>query len=138
MGGLRLTEHRRGVHRRPPRAREQLGGAKEDGGALLPRQARPIVACLAGGGNRLLDLGGPARVDVGEDVALAVGLDRFERLLRGDVLAADHKRDLDPLAFELAQPLLQLGTLGRARCIVLHGLVPGFGRERDRGAAHRP
>ena len=45
--GLRLAEHRRGVEGRAPRAGEQLGGSKEDGCALLPRQARPVLPGLA-------------------------------------------------------------------------------------------
>ena len=55
--GLRLAEHRRGVERRAPRAGEQLGGAQEDRGALLPGQARPVLPRLAGGADRALDLG---------------------------------------------------------------------------------
>src|SRR6185437_1555612 len=123
VGRLRLAEHRRGVQGRAPGSCEELGGTKEDRCALFPWQPRPVVARLACGGDRLLDLRRPARVDIGEDVAFAVGLDRLEGLLRGYVLATDHERDLDPFALELAQPLLQLRALGRARGVVLDGLV---------------
>ena len=70
-----------------------------------------------------------AGVYVGEDVFLPVGHDGLERLIRVDVLAADHEGDLDPVALELAEPLLQLCTLRRARRVVLDGLVSGLGRQ---------
>ena len=92
-------EHRRGDERRAPRAGEQLGGAKEDGGALLPRQPvtspprrrpTPSIACSTSAAARL--------VDVREDVLLVVRHDRVEGVAGADLLAADHDRDLDRLA----------------------------------------
>ena len=91
-------EHRRGDERRPPRAGEQLGGAEEDGGALLPRRPRPVVPGLGGGLDRLLDLGRAALVDVGEHVLLAVRHHRLDGVAGAHLLAADHARDVEPLA----------------------------------------
>ena len=51
--GLRLPEHRRGVERVAPRPGEQLGGAQEDRGALLPRPARPVLPGRRGRVDRL-------------------------------------------------------------------------------------
>ena len=135
---LRLAEHRRRVQGRPPRPREQLGRAKEDRRPLLPGHAVPVVAGLAGRCDRLFNLRGAAGVDVGENVIFSVRHHGLEGLTRLHVLAADHERDLDPLALELAQSLLQLGALRRARSVVLDGLVPGLRRQRDRGTAHLP
>src|SRR6266516_4757111 len=77
------------------------------------------------------------RVHVGEDVALAVRHHGLEGLRSLDVLAADHQGDLDPVTLQLAQTLLQLRTLRRARRVVLDGFVSGLRRQRDRGATHR-
>ncbi len=49
---------------------EQLGGAEQHGGALLPRPARPVLPRVRGGVDRLLHVVGVPLVDVGEDVLL--------------------------------------------------------------------
>ena len=135
---LRLVQHRRRDEGRAPRAGEQLGRAEEDGRALLPRQARPVGVRLAGGVDRLLDVLGAALGDVGEDVLLAVRHHRLGRLLRLDLLAADHHRDRDPLALHLRQPDAQLLALGRAGRVAADGLVDRRGRSEDAGSAHAP
>ena len=136
MRGLRLVQHRRGDERRAPRAREQLGRAEEDGCALLPREARPVGMRVAGGVDRLLDVLGAALGDVGEDMLLAVWHHRRGRLLRLDLLAADHHRDREPLALHLRQPDAQLLTLGRAGRVTADGLVGRRRRSEDAGSAH--
>ena len=60
VGGLRQVQHRRRVQRVPPRPREQLRGAQEDGDALLPRGAAPVAPRLPRRRDRRLHLA-PAR-----------------------------------------------------------------------------
>src|SRR6187401_3231056 len=69
---------------------EKLGRSEEDGGAVLPRRSRPVLPGVGRSGDRAVDLGRAALVDVGEDVAALVRHDRFERVAGLDVLAADH------------------------------------------------
>jgi hypothetical protein len=103
MRRLRLAEHRRRVHRVAPGAGEQLRRAKEDGRALFPGQAVPVLPRLAGSLDRPLDLRGAALVDVGEDVVLVVWHDRLARLARPHVFSSDHARDLEALALHLLE-----------------------------------
>ena len=132
--GLRLAEHRGRVQRLPPRAGEELGRAEEDGGALLPRRPRPVLPGVGRGGDRRLDLGRAALVDVGEDVAALVRHDRFERVAGADVLAADHERDLEALGRELVEAAPELVALGAAGLVAVHRLVVAArGRGRCRG-----
>ena len=138
MHRLRLVEHRRGVHGRAPRAGEELGGAEEDRGAVLPRHARPVVPGLARGVDRLLDVLRAALVDVGEHVVLVVRHDRFERVAGADLLAADHERDLDPLGLHLREPHPQLLALGRSRRVVPDRLVHRLGQPEDAVGGHTP
>ena len=129
MRGLRLAEHRRRVERVAPGAGEQLGRAQEDRGALLPRPARPVLPRLRGRVDRLLDVLGAALVHVGEHVRLVVRHHRRLGRAGRDVLAADHERDLDPLAAHLLEPPLQARALGAARRELAHRLVAcGRGR----------
>ena len=100
---LRLAEHRGGVQRRAPRAGEQLRGPEEDGRSLLPRQARPVLPGIAGGLDRALDLARAALVDIGQDVALLVRHHDLGRVAGGDLLAADHERELDALRLHLVE-----------------------------------
>ena len=93
VDGLRLAEHRGRVDRVAPRPGEQLGGAEEDRGALLPGDAVPVLPGLAGRLDRRLDLLRPALVDVGQDVRLGVRHDGLGGLAGADVLAADDERD---------------------------------------------
>ncbi len=133
---LGLAEHRGRVERHPPRAGEQLGCTQEDGGALLPGSARPVVPGVPGGLDRLLDLVWAALVHVGEDVARAVGHHNLGGLAGADLLAADHERQVDALGFELVELRLQLAALGRAGRVLVDGLVHRLGQAEDAGRAH--
>ena len=53
-----------------------------------------------------------------------------------DALAADHERDVDPLARHLREPLLELGALRAARRVPADRLVDGGRRAEDPGGAH--
>jgi hypothetical protein len=111
VGCLRLAEHGRGVERRAPRPREQLGGAQEDRGALLPGHPRPVFPGFRRGFDCTLDFARSSLVDVGEHVATPVRHDDLGRLARRDVLAADHERHLDSLALHLVEAALELLAL---------------------------
>ena len=80
--------------------------------------------------------GAPPLCDVREHVALAVRHDRLERVAGLGVLAADDVRDRDALVRHRAQPVLQLGPLGRARRVALDRLVDRRRRPEDPGGAH--
>ena len=134
--GLRLAEHRRGVERLPPRAGEELGGAEEDGGAIRPRRARPVLPRVGGGFDRALDLGAGALVDVGEDVAAAVRHDGFERVAGADLLAADDERDVEALGAHLLEAAPELVALGAAGLVALDRLVDRIGHAEDAVGAH--
>ena len=72
----------------------------------------------------------------GEDVQTG---DTFEAVMphkRSHVLAADDERDLELLALQLLQAVLQLLTLGRARRVVLDRLVSRLGQDEDPWTAH--
>ena len=62
----------------------------------------------AGGGDRALDLGGAAPLDVGEDVGAPMRHHGLERRPGLDALSADHHRDVDALGGHLAEPRLQM------------------------------
>ena len=84
----------------------------------------------------LADVLGAALGDVGEHVLLAVRHHRLGRLLRLDLLAADHQRNRDSLSLHLRQPDAQLLPLRRAGRVCVHRLVGGCGRPEDAGGAH--
>ena len=135
VGGLRLPEHRRGVEGVAPGAGEQLGGAQEDGGALLPRPARPVLPGRGGSLDRGGDLLGTALLDVGEHVLARVRHQRRTRPAGRDVLAADHERRLDPLACHLRQARRQRRPLGAPGRELAHRLVAGRRHAEDRVGA---
>ena len=123
--GLRLAEHRGRVERVAPRAGEQLGRAQEHGGALLPGPARPVLPRLPRRPRS------PARTcsappwwTSASTCSRSCGITAGFVVPGEDVLAADHERDLEPLARHLLEPRLQRGALGaagleaarRARC----------------------
>ena len=110
--GLRLAEHRRGVQRVAPRAREELGGAQQHGGTLLPRPARPVVPARARMRRSPAARARGALVHVGEDVILVVRHHRRLQVAGHDVLAVDHERDLDPLVLHLLEAPLEPLALG--------------------------
>ena len=136
MRGLRLAEHRGRIERLPPRAGEELGGAEDDGGAIFPRRPRPVLPRVGRGGDRAIDLGGAALVDVGEHVVALVRHDCFERVAGLDFLAADHERDLEALAGELVEAAAELVALGAAGLVAEHRLVVGLGNAEDAVGAH--
>ena len=76
-----------------------------------------------GGVDRLRDVLGARLVDVGEHVLLVVRHDGRARVAGGDVLAADHERDLDPLAGHLREPRLERRALGAPGRVVADRLV---------------
>ena len=134
--GLGLAEHGGRVQRLPPRAGEELGRSEEDRGAVLPRCPRPVLPGVGRSGDRAVDLGRAALVDVGEDVVALVGHDRFERVAGLDVLAADHERDLEALGGELVEAARELVALGAAGLVAEHRLVVRFGDLEDAVGAH--
>ena len=103
MRRLRLAEHRGGVERRAPRPGEQLRGAEEDGSAIFPRRAVPILPGVRGCLDRLLDVTGIAFVHGGKHVTFVVRHDGLEGLTRADFLAADDHRCLDLLRLHLLE-----------------------------------
>ena len=106
------------------------------GGALLPGHARPVVPGFAGGVDRALDLRGAALVD-GRKHAGPCREARPARSVAGaDVLAADHHREVHLLAAQLADLADDRLALGRARRVVVNGLVDRRRRAEDPGAAH--
>src|SRR5829696_5852637 len=113
MRGLRLVEHGGRDERGAPGAGEQLCGAEEDGGALIPGPAVPVLPGLTGRLDRALDLGRASLVHLGKDALLVVRLDGLEGGARLDLLAADHERDLERLLAHSVEPALELGALGR-------------------------
>ena len=70
---LRLTEHRRRVEGVAPGPCQELGRAKQDRYPLFPGGTAPVLPGVGRRGDRLLDLGRAALVDVGEHVLLVVG-----------------------------------------------------------------
>ena len=96
-------------------------------------QCLPGVGC---GGDRAVDLGCAALVDVGEDVAALVRHDRFEGVAGPDVLAADHEWDVEPLGRELVETAPKLVALGAAGLVAEHRLVVGLRDAEDAVGAH--
>ena len=138
-GGLRLAEHRRGVQRVAPRPGEQLGGAQDDAGALLPRPARPVLPRLARRIDRLLHVLGAALMDVGENVLLVVRH-------HGRASVSPVVTSLPPITSGISRRSLRIcssrscrrarsGAAGRV--VVDRLVVPGGGAE-DRVGAHAP
>ncbi len=118
LDGLGLAEHRGGVEGVPPRAREQVRGAQEDGGALVEREVLPgrcgVLGGLDGLGHVLA--GGLGRD--AEDVVVVVGLDDLDPVAaRHALLAADGGGELVPDALELGDPAAQRLAVGAARFV---------------------
>jgi hypothetical protein len=87
----------------------------------------PVLPRLSGRVDGALDLPRAALVDVREHVRLRVGHDGLARRPGLDVLAADDKGDLHPLALHLLETHPQALSLRRAGRIVSRGLVHGGG-----------
>ena len=88
------------------------------------------------GGDRALDVRRVPLRDLCEHVVVVVRHDGLEGRPRLDALAADHERDVEPLARHLREPLLELGALRAARRVPANGLVDGGRRTEDAGGAH--
>jgi hypothetical protein len=95
MHGLRLAEHGRGVERRAPRAGEQLGRAEEDGGALFPRRAVPVLPGVGGALIACSTCVALPLCTVARTCLRSCGHHGLERLAAADLLAADDERELD-------------------------------------------
>ncbi len=137
-GVLRLPEHRRRVDRRAPRPGEQVGGAQEDGGALVERHPRPVVRGGAGGSSMARSTSGvPHRWPMPSNRACSCGARTSTRASGLDALAADDGGNLDrPLGLHRVEALFQRGPLGAAGRVAEHGFVDGDGRGGD-GVEHR-
>ena len=138
MRGLGLAEHRRRVERLPPRAGEQLAGAEEDGGAILPRCPRPVLPRIGRGLDRAVDLRAGALVDVGEDVAAPVRHHGFERVAGAHLLATDDERDIETLGAQLGETAPKLVALAAAGHVTEDRFVDRLGHVEDAVTAHFP
>ncbi len=122
---LRLAEHCRRGDSGAPGGRQELGGAQNDGGAILPRPARPLAAPRGRCGNRLLHVLGAGNVVLGQHVLVVVRHDRLLGLTRANFLSSDHEGYVDLLRCHRLQARFQLGSLGAARRVravhVVHG-----------------
>ena len=119
---LALAEHRRGVQRRAPGARQQVRRAEEHRRAVLPRRRRPGARRCRGGGDRLLDFLLAAVVELREHVAPVVRLAPASPSARAHGLSADLERDLDlaarqlgDLRRELSRSAIPARSRGQAR-----------------------
>src|SRR6185503_3067310 len=121
--GLRLPEHRRGIHRRPPRRGEQLRRFQQNGGAIFELPARPLLARGERGLDGHLHVLRLGHVVVGEHVLVLERHYGLTGLARPDFLAADDERDLDALLRHRREPRLELGFLRRTGRVRANGLV---------------
>ena len=125
---LRLAEHRRGVDRRAPRRRQQLGGLEEHRGAILPRPVRPLALRLRA---RRRSPASTARRRRGASrPSTCPCVVRHHACRESPVrisLAADDDRDLDALLRHRVEPRLEIGALGRAGRVAADGFVDGGG-----------
>ena len=115
---------------------EQLRGAEEHRDALVPGHRRPAGVRVPRGVDRALDVRRVTFGDVGEHVIAIVGHHRVEGRAGLDALAADHERDLDPLARHLGEPPLELGALGRPGLVRADRLVDGGRSAEDARGGH--
>ena len=115
---------------------ESSSDARRKTAARSCQGVRDHSACAARAASTPAARARAALGDVREDVALAVGHDGLEGLVRLDVLPADDERDLEALALHLAEPVLQLLALGRAGRVGLDRLVDGRRWREDARGAH--
>ena len=129
---LRLTQDRRGVERRPPRAGQQVRGAEEDRGALVEGQRPPRFRGTSCGRDRgrHVRVGGVRHLT--EDVPEVVRLDDLDPFaLPHDFLAADRHAELGPLPGELLELDFECFPVRAARRILPDWLVERRGYSRD-------
>ena len=114
----------------------QLGGAEEHCHPLVPRGPRPGGVGGARRGDRALDLGRAALLDIGEHVRARWGI------TASNVVPVSTRSP--PITIGMwtrsadisREPLLKLRALGRARRVALDRLVDRSGRTEDAGGAH--
>jgi hypothetical protein len=114
---LGLAEHGRGVERRPPGARGEVGGLEENRRAFLPGAPGPVVRRPPCRIYRLLHLGSIRQVRQRQHPAMIVWLDGFLEPAGAHFPAVDYERQLDTRRLELSQPRFDGASLRRARCI---------------------
>ena len=131
MAGLRLVEHGRGVDAVAPGGREQVGGAQEDRGAVLPGEGGPLGAGAFGGIDGCGDLVGAGLVVDAEDVPVVVGHHHLSGPPRPDFLAPNEQGDLDLFRGGGVEGRLERGTLWTLGSEVADRLVLGFGDRED-------
>jgi hypothetical protein len=132
--GLALPQHGRGIEPLPPRARQQIGGAKEHRRAILEPPPAPVSLGPAGRGDRVPDrppvglMGGPQ--------VLAVPVRRYHlhRLAAPDILAVDHRGNVGDRCSHGLELGLERRTLRTPRRIVEDRLVAG--RRNIRSSSH--
>ena len=130
--GLRLAEHGRGVETLAPRAREQLGGLEQDGGALVERQGAPARRRLLGRGDRVTSVGLGGTLQHAEHVLVVVGLyDADLGPASHPLLPADGGGQLELAGLLELQLRLELGSFGGTRGVREVRLVQGSRRGRD-------
>ncbi len=136
---LGLAEHGGRVQGGAPGGGEQLRRLQEDGGAVLPRPARPLAVGLRGRLHGLRHVVLRCPVPVGEHVAVVVGHHRLRLVPGANLLAPDDERDVEALRGHRLEAGLQLRLLGGAGGIGLHRLVDRRGQPpgaAETGIAH--
>ena len=125
---LRLTEHGRSVQPVAPWSGQELGGAQEDRGSILPGCRRPIGPGTGGRVDSQVDVLRLAQMHVCQHVILLVRHDGRTEPPRMHVVARDDQGNLDPLAAHAGETLLQGGAFARAGGVGSCRLVERNGR----------
>src|SRR5687767_6075048 len=86
--------------------------------------------------DRIVDMPGVGLVDLTENVLRVVRHDRLVHVTAAHIAAPDDHRDVDPLVVHLLETRLEASSFRRTGAVVLHRLVPCFGRLQHREVAH--